>query len=129
MAVQPRIKKMVDDDRENFYIPLNHVWYIHKCISAMIEAPINAIENGKMADGYATIRLASFFARKFAWAGGIIDNDAELDAYVSGERDKLLAEGYSESDDIFKVLIAVAVVAFIQKRYNEQKIIKEGFEI
>lgn len=115
---------------QNQPILMSHEFFMDKCINAAIDAPLKAIETGKMADGYATIRLCAYFCRQFAWAGKLLEkSDADaLKVFLDEQRAAIKADGV-EDDQMIKVMLAVAMIAFIQRAYNMNKPSMEEYRI
>lgn len=104
----------VDYSKENI---LRTDFYMHLCIVNSINAMSNALfKEGKILDAYSVIRVNCYILEKLAWAGGILnDDDSNYLAYLNEEKRKLLADGLKEDDPIFKPLLALAKIAYVQR--------------
>lgn len=93
-------------------------FYMHLCVVNSINAMSHAlVREGKILDAYSVIRVNCYLLEKLAWSGGLLnDNDDDYKAYLLSEREKLIKDGLRDDEPIFKALVALAKIAYIQKK-------------
>lgn len=102
---------------------LNPHYYIHLCfVNAITSVNRMLVKEGRLLDAYVAIRVNCYIAEKLAWSCNLISPkakgvgaEANYKRFLRKEQKRLLSEGLNVDDPLFRALLSLSKLAYIQK--------------